>query len=253
MKYLLLILFFIFLGTSFVVHAQENMASVALPLPILDIADVQEGDIVCFVAKGFARCNQDYAQSMYGVVSASPSAALETDTTDTTRLVVTTGESMVRVSGVNGAIAAGDFITSSETAGVGQKAEQNGYILGIALQSFDDTSGTIGLIPISLGIHVTSQLTDSRSDLLAFIRKGLSAPTLAPLASLRYLLAFLVVIISFVLGFIYFGRVAKAGVEALGRNPMAGRMIQLTVIFNIVLTVAIIGAGLVIAYLMLIL
>lgn len=252
MKYILPIVF-LFLFISPVVYAQENMASVALPLPLLDVAEVQEGDIICFVAKGFSRCNQDYAQSMYGVVTATPAASLETDTTDTTRLVVTTGESMVRVSGANGAITRGDFITSSETAGVGQKAEQNGYILGVALQSFDDTSGTIGLIPLSLGIHVTSQLTDARSDLLAFIRKGLSAPTFAPLASLRYLLAFVMVIISFVLGFIYFGRVAKAGVEALGRNPLAGRMIQLTVILNIALTVAIIGAGLVVAYLILIL
>ena len=61
------------------------------------------------------------------------------------------------------------------------------------------------------------------------------------------------ILISFSLGFIYFGRVAKTGIEAMGRNPMAGKMIQLSVLFNIIVTVIIVLIGLAIAYLILIL
>jgi F0F1-type ATP synthase membrane subunit c/vacuolar-type H+-ATPase subunit K len=73
------------------------------------------------------------------------------------------------------------------------------------------------------------------------------------LASLRYLLAFLIAIIAFVLGFIYFGRVVRVGIEAIGRNPLARRMIQITMLFNILITIVIVLAGLLIAYLILVL
>ena len=61
-------------------------------------------------------------------------------------------------------------------------------------------------------------------------------------------MAGIVVLLSFVLGIFSFGRVANTGVEALGRNPLAGRMIQLGIVVNALITVAIIGAGMFIAY-----
>ncbi|KKU82490.1 MAG: hypothetical protein UY11_C0046G0010, partial [Candidatus Amesbacteria bacterium GW2011_GWC2_47_8] len=41
--------------------------------------------------------------------------------------------------------------------------------------------------------------------------------------------------------------------EAVGRNPLAGRLIQLSVVLNLLLTALIMGSGLVIAYLILVL
>jgi hypothetical protein len=74
----------------------------------------------------------------------------------------------------------------------------------------------------------------------------------APLESLRYLLAFIIAIVSFGLGFLYFGRVIKTGVEAIGRNPLASRTIQATIFVNIVITIVIVGTGLALAALILI-
>ena len=96
-------------------------------------------------------------------------------------------------------------------------------------------------------------LSGPSSNLLTFIREGISVPLFEPLESLRYLLAFLIVIIAFSVGLIYFGRVAKSGVEAVGRNPLARRMIEISVILHVALTIAIILIGLAIAYLILIL
>jgi len=72
------------------------------------------------------------------------------------------------------------------------------------------------------------------------------------LASLRYLLAILVAMTSFILGFVYFGRVAKGGVEAIGRNPLARRAIQIGGALNLVLTLSIMAGGIVLAYVILI-
>ena len=94
--------------------------------------------------------------------------------------------------------------------------------------------------------------TTARGNLLESLRQGLLAPTLAPLASLRYLLAILVAMAAFILGFVYFGRVAKGGVEAIGRNPLARKAIQIGVALNLLMTVAIMAGGLVLAYVILI-
>jgi F0F1-type ATP synthase membrane subunit c/vacuolar-type H+-ATPase subunit K len=53
------------------------------------------------------------------------------------------------------------------------------------------------------------------------------------------------------LGFVFFGRVVARGVEAMGRNPLAGSLIAVSVVFNLILTVVIMLVGLGIAYLIL--
>src|SRR3989344_4667108 len=169
-------------------------------------------------------------------------------------LVLTTGIATVRVNTIGGNIEEGDFISSSETPGVGQKARKNGYVLGIAMQGYSaDNPGDIGNIQVTLNIHPASGLTGPGSNLLQFIRRGLAVPLFEPLESLRYILTVLMVLISFTLGMIYFGRSSRAGIEAVGRNPLAKRVIQLTVFMNIVLTIVIVLVGLAIAYLILIL
>src|SRR4030067_923966 len=83
--------------------------------------------------------------------------------------------------------------------------------------------------------------TTARGNLIETLRQGLLAPTLAPLASLRYLLAILVAMTSFILGFVYFGRVAKGGGEAIGRDQFARRGISIGVDLYLVLTFLIIA------------
>jgi F0F1-type ATP synthase membrane subunit c/vacuolar-type H+-ATPase subunit K len=164
-------------------------------------------------------------------------------------LVVSTGNAPVRVNNANGAIKIGDLVTSSTESGVAHRADRAGYVLGTALEEYD--SDTVSTIYVSLNVHPSNSFTDSRSNLLETLRQGLVAPLLTPLAALRYILAAAVVVLSFVLGFIYFGRVAKSGVEAIGRNPLASRKIELTVLLNIILTIGIALVGFGIAYLIL--
>lgn len=210
---------------------------------------VQDGDIICQADGGYKACNKEYDQSIYGVYIENPPLLLE-DTTVAGRAVVIGGVVTVRVNTDNGAIKKGDFITSSKTAGVGQKAMVSGYVLGVAMEDLE--SGEAKVL-MSLGARVALITNTTRGNLFQTVRDALLSPTLTPLASLRYVLAAIIASAAFILGFWYFGRVAKSGVEAVGRNPLAGRLIQFSVILNLLLTALIMGSGLLIAYLILVL
>lgn len=228
--------------------AQVTSSGIALSVSITD-ENVQDGDIVCADKSTYVLCKNAYDQTLFGVVTDNPAASIETSELPNARLVLQAGEAQVRVSTKNGPIEMGDLVTSSDTSGVGQKATENGYVLGTALEQFAPSDpAQAGSILVSLHIHASVSTATTPSNLLKVLQEGVTLPFLDPLSTLRYVSAALIVILSFVLGFIYFGRVAKAGVEAIGRNPLAGGRIQATVIFHILLTIAIAGAGLGIAY-----
>lgn len=144
----------------------------------------------------------------------------------------------------------GNFITSSNTEGLVQLASKNGYVLGTALE---DSDGQTGVIQAVINIHPASGMSKSTSsNLIQFIRDGLTVPIFEPLESFRYLLAGIMVIIAFTLGLLYFGRSSRAGIEAIGRNPLAKNTIQFTTVLNVLLTIVIVGVGLLVAYFILI-
>jgi hypothetical protein len=137
---------------------------------------------------------------------------------------------------------------------VAQLATKSGNVLGTALEEFVSTDvNQEGKILIAIDIRPAIVATSARTNLVEAMKEGLLAPTLTPLASLRYVLAVIIAVTAFTLGFVYFGRVAKQGVESLGRNPLAGRLIQFNVMLNLILTVMIMGGGLLLAYIILIL
>lgn len=227
-------------------NAQETTSGYAVPVPFE--GEVLAGDVICATNEGYKKCDFAYDTGIYGVVVEDPAVSITTDADDQV-MVVTSGNAPVRVNNAGGAILEGDLVTSSTEAGIAQKADRAGYVLGTALESYG--SDTVSTIYVSLNVHPSNAFTDSRSNLLETLRQGLVAPLLTPLAALRYILAAVVIITSFILGFIYFGRVAKSGVEAVGRNPLASRKIELTVLLHIILTIVIGLAGFGIAYLIL--
>jgi F0F1-type ATP synthase membrane subunit c/vacuolar-type H+-ATPase subunit K len=212
-----------------------------------------EGTIVCSTTDGFVPCSIEYDPSIHGVITQNPSAAFETDDPDVV-LITSNGTALVRVTAANGNISEGSLITSSTSEGVGQFADRNGYVVGTALESYEPANqNDQGTILVAINIHPAAGLAGPRSNLIEVLRQGTAAPLFEPLDSLRYFLAALMVIAGFAIGFIYFGRVGKSGVEAVGRNPLASRAIQLSVLMHVIVTIVIILIGLFIAYLILIL
>lgn len=228
----------------------QTSEGVAVYVPISE-TDAQDGDIVSLSEKGFTLSREDYDANMYGIISENPAVAFENEQKKEGKPVLRAGRVYVRVSGQNGPIKKGDLITSSKRAGIGQKATRSGIIVGLALENFESgNKDDVGKIFVALSIGYSA--IGGRLNLLELIKTGAGAPFLTPLGSLRYLLAALVVIISLVLGFISSGRIVKAGIEALGRNPLAGKLIEFTVFLNIALTLGIMFIGLAIGYIILV-
>lgn len=246
----ILVLMFI---TPFPLYAQVSSSGIAISKTV-NSDTVADGDLICLKEGGYFLCDQEFASGIFGVATNNPSAAFDQGGDDKAKLVISTGNARVRISGQTGDVKEGDFITSSKTPGVSMKAEKNGFIIGVAQENYTpESNDSIGSILISLDIRYMTEIKSDNGNLLENIQQAFIAPTLTPLASLRYLLAFLIAIISFVLGFTYFGRMIKAGIEAMGRNPMAKNMIQVNIFLNIGITIMIIGGGLAIAYLILVL
>lgn len=235
------------------ISAQVGSSGVAIWIPILG-DDIEDGSVICSQGEGYFPCNQEYLSSMVGVIVDNPAVAFEGANIEDARPVVSGGSVVVRVTAENGPIEAGDLVTSSTIPGVAMLAGHNGFVLGTALESFAPPEpDQQGLILISINIHPTVELSDARVSLLSTLRQGLAFPLLSPAASLRYLLAFAIVVIGFVLGFMYFGRVAKTGLEAIGRNPLASRSIRFGIFLNVLLGIAIVGGSLLLALLILLL
>jgi len=196
-------------------------------------ADAVDGDIVSFRDGAYRLASVRHDANMLGVVSKNPAITVGAGSRDGVP-VVSSGHTQVRVSTINGPIQSGDLITSSAIPGIGARAEGFGQVLGVALSDFETSDKEeIGMIPVSVNVRTHTPFTEFTSK---------------PFDVLRYLLAFLIAAGSVIVGFVYFGKVARTGVEALGRNPLAGRLIEFGVFLNLFLTLGIIAIGIIIAY-----
>jgi F0F1-type ATP synthase membrane subunit c/vacuolar-type H+-ATPase subunit K len=190
---------------------------------------------------------------VYGVVTDNPAIAFKDLASKGKYSVVTQGKAVVRVSSINGNIKVGDLVTTSSIPGVGQKATENGYVIGVADEEYinKDTKKE-GTIFVTLHLNFGMVSTTVRENLIASIKNGARAPFTSPLNALRYLTAGVIAILSFAGGFWFFGRVSSHGVEAIGRNPLARRFILISVGLNVLTTLAVMGLGVALAYLILV-
>lgn len=201
-------------------------------------ADAEEGDIISFIDGKYRLSAEALDDHMFGVVAKTSVVALGDIQSEGGSNVIFTGKAFVRVSTINGDINAGDFVSSSIIPGIGAKVDGYGEVLGIALADYREADQEkIGKIPVAINIGVNTPLTRFAA---------------RPIEALRYLMAFLIGSSSIIAGFIYFGKVARSGVEALGRNPLAARFIQFGIFLNLALTLGIMLTGGVIAYVIII-
>jgi len=234
--------------------AQTNDISSGVASYITLAASVEEGDIIRLTKNGYDLTKTPYDPLVFGVVVENPAVALENTSNPNNKPVLTSGKAYVKVSTANGNIQKGDLIAPSNIPGVGQKATEDGYVLGVAQQSFSAKDPKqIGKILILLNITYAPVSSNSTSNLLEIFKLTVSAPYLSPLNALRYVFAALLVIISFVIAVGFFGKVSSIGVEAIGRTPLAGKLIALGVAFHILLALGIIAVGIAIAYFILVL
>lgn len=248
---LLLLPVIFFSNTSRALAAEAK--GVAESLPILG-TNVQNGSVICENPDGFSLCNLEYNPKIYGVVVLQPAIGLVSTASANLKPVVTDGITQVRVSSRNGTISVGDYITSSPVDGVGQKVTRSGYALGIAQEDWaNNNPEIIGTITVSVQPKPAILTARAGANLILLIKEGIDATYLSPVMTLRYTLAALITLGSIIIGFWFFAKSAHSGIQAIGRNPLAGKSIQVGIAINVGLTIAVMAVGLIIAYLLLVL
>jgi hypothetical protein len=250
------IIFMIFINSEVVSAQSEEGISlgVALPVPIKG-ENIEDGSLVSATPQGYTLSSVPYDSSFYGVVSLKPALSFESSPSAGFYPVIASGKVYVRVTNTNGDLKKGDFVTTSQAPGIGQKGEGGGFMIGNALEDYSGAGQEkTGLVLVALNPRFNTAVTSSKGvNLLLNIKAAAASPFLTPLTSFRYLLAVIISAVSFAFGLLCYGRFAKTGIEALGRNPLAAKTISLGITFNLLLTAVIILAGLFLAYLILVL
>lgn len=218
---------------------------IANNVPVLDKI-IHDGDIVSSSPKGFALSKIPYDPRMVGVISNNAAIIFVVSGEEQTYPLVTSGKTFVNATNNNGQIKKGDLVTSSKTIGVAMKATKPGYMLGTALEDFKSNQND-GKLQIQLNIQYVTPSFNLQSSLTDIFKLSALATYENPLNVFKYVIATIVMLVSFFLGFALFGRIASRGVEALGRNPLASRAIQFGIVINVFITVSIIASGLFLA------
>lgn len=241
----------VFLVSANNVWAQDAVGSGVATSTTIS-GDYKDGDVVCVDKSNVNKvCTKEYDSNMMGVIVEKPSVSFTSSSGGVP--LISLGNVYTNVTGANGPIRKGDFVTSSTTPGIAQLAKKSGYILGVALEDYSGTdSSQIGKILISVNIRPAVLSGGAGSNLMELIKDGVSGAFESPLSALRYIIAGILVVVSFVFGILHFGKMAKSGVEAIGRNPLAAKTIQLGILFNVLIAIVIMAVGLGIAYLVLI-
>lgn len=235
------------------VYAQSAQMARGIAVDLLQIEEkTQDGNIISNKDGKYVLSREPFDQEIYGVVVPNSTITL-TSSNEQKTLVLRNGEAQVLVSNSNGQIKKGDYITSSNIPGVAQKADKSGFVVGRALQDFQEEQESIKLIWVLVEPRFAYINNTTKTNLLEALKSGALSPLLNPVESLRYILAVLIVASTFIIGFSTFGKTSGRTIEALGRNPLAQGSIKAAMIFNIILSFGIMLIGLALAYLILVL
>lgn len=226
----------------------DTSFNIANYLPIID-KNVHDGDIISFSPQGYFLSKKPYDSLIVGIVTNNSAISLENTGEKNTYPVVATGNTFVNVTTSNGNIKKGDGITTSKIPGKGEKANKTGYIVGTALENYSSSdTHAVKKLGINMNVHYFTQQSSLKNSLFDVFNLSTIGAYEEPLQAFKYFVAAIIVLLSFIFCFFSFARTANKGLEALGRNPLAGRTIQLGILLNITVAVIIVLSGLLAAF-----
>jgi F0F1-type ATP synthase membrane subunit c/vacuolar-type H+-ATPase subunit K len=214
---------------------------------------IKDGSVISSGKKGAVPTIVPYDSQVLGVVSRDAAIILDNAKSDENGVpVISTGAVYILVSSKDGNIKKGDLLATTTLPGVAAKAVKDGFVLGSAMEDFSSNDPKkIDKIAVNLDLHYFNSKPTFPGTLSDIFKLVLLPTKDGPNPIFKYVMAAIVVLGSMILGFMSFGRAAAKGVEALGRNPAASRIIHLGIIFNVAIVVAIALAGLGVAFLIL--
>lgn len=225
--------------------------------------DISDGDIVSSTSKGLIKSLIANDSHLFGVIAQNPLVVYRN--TDRSGVPISrNGITNVNVTTFGGEIKRGDFITSSEIPGKGQKAVASSYVIGAALEDFNGKNGTeisfknrkymVGKIAVGMRIEyadINSPRTFKRLfDLVgSSFFSSVSDPDKFGLMA-RYITAGLAILAAILFAFLTFSRSIPRAVEAIGRNPLAKSSIYLSLAVSVGGMLAVIALGIIGAFVM---
>lgn len=259
-KALIIASLLLFLSTPAIALAQNF--NVATTYQIND-AEAISGDILTTrPARGLIRSDSTYDTRIFGVLQDVPLIVYRSvNETSSQKPIIRAGDGVVNVTDINGPIQAGDYITSSQVAGKGMKANQSGYVIGVATSTVtpgaeievEGRTVKTGRVNVAIRIEYAELNTSRNANRLleqvnaAFFR-NVQDPEKFTLV-IRYIMAGIVSLVFFLISFFGFTRSTAKGIEAIGRNPLARRSIQLSIALHLGIAIIVCLIGLVISFL----
>jgi len=239
----LVFIFFIFIPFQ-TVNSQTNSISLTVVIEGDTLSD-PNGSIVV-LDKGVYKISSIKGDpNQIGVITLNPAVTLRKSQNENVYDINTSGTALIKASNKNGKISKGDYLTSSDIPGVAVKSTESEYVIGTALEDFDSESGNLRS---NIEPRYSLLNASTGSNLLSVVRQSSQSVFLAPVDSLRYILAAIVAIASFLFGFSIFGKITGSGIQALSRNPLARSSIQINIIIEFILNIGIIVFGIVVSY-----
>lgn len=233
-------------------HAQTDSLDASYSYQVVD-PEAKDGDILIYTDKGLVRSDNSFSTAMFGIMQSNPLVVVQLNPEDN-QAVIKSGIATVNVTTANGPIKKGDYITSSTDRGKGQKADKSGYMLGIAMADFSDSAP--GQIPVSLNIQYVdlySMISPAANKFLKSMDNILLASTQDPekfTRLVRYLSAALIMLGAFVISLFTFSKASANSIEAIGRNPLAKKVIFMSLVVNMVVVLGVLIAGLITSFIL---
>jgi len=232
----------IFIFFPFQVALSQGVPIIAQYFETKD-AEIQKGDIVSLKNNEIFRTNISYDENIIGVVGENPLLVFGKETTGSVA-VISYGKTLVKVTNQNGEIKKGDFITSSQKPGVGQKATESGFVIGMALEDLKEKEG---IIPVFVNIQYLNISTDKQTfgGIMKRILSSVSTPENVP-DVLKYLFSISLISITFLFSFLLFVKTLKEGIVGISQNPLAKNGIQTIAVLNLIgiIILTLVGIGL---------
>jgi hypothetical protein len=207
--------------------------------------EAQPGDLIVKAEGELVKAAKRYDNNLFGVVVKQAIITFGKDE-EGSRPIVTSGPALVRVNADYEEIKKGDYITSSENGGIGQKATASGFVIGRALEGLSEGEGLIKALvnPHKATIDAEENweeitLWEAAGRIFTVIERDVPEV-------LRYVLAIILVIGSLTFGFKSFVKALREGVAGISRNPLAKGSIRFAMILNLVgiLILTLAGLGL---------
>ena len=222
----------------------EAASQTATRYPV--VGEPEQGDLLVKRDGELLRADSRYDNDLFGVV-VDEAIIIFGENFEGSLPVVTSGPALVRVSNAYEKVEEGDYITSSEVPGQGQKAPYSGFVIGRAMESLEEEEGLIKVMINPQEVTIDADEDWSEITLWEAVGRIFTVIERDVPEVLRYLLAIILVTGSLTLGFKSFVGALREGVSGISRNPLAKGSIRFAMILNLIGISIITLAGLALA------